>query len=56
VIVNELDVVRIAILPPETDAPLIIDANAVLSRAIAFEFLQPIAWRRPEIVERFGGI
>jgi hypothetical protein len=31
VVIDDLDVMRIGILPPEADAPLIIDADAVLA-------------------------
>ena len=55
-IVNNLDLVGIAILPPKADPPLLIDANTVLSGPIASEFLEAIAWWRPEIVEGAGGI
>ena len=55
-IVNNLDLVRIAILPTKADPPLPIDANTVLSSPIAFESLEAIARRRSEIVKGLGGI
>lgn len=34
-IVHDFDIERVAIIPDETDSPLLIDADAVLSLAIA---------------------
>jgi len=33
VVVNDLDIEHVTILPSEADAPLLIDADAVLARA-----------------------
>ena len=55
-IVNDLNFVRIAILPPEADAPLLIHTNTVLAGAIAPELLQAIPRRHAEIVELLGRI
>jgi len=43
VIVDNLDIVRVPVFPAETDPPLVVDANAVLSCAIAPKLLQAIA-------------
>jgi hypothetical protein len=43
----------VALGPPETDAPLIIDANTVLPRPITAEFLEAVARRCHEVIERF---
>jgi hypothetical protein len=53
VVVYNLDVERIAIPPNEARPPLIVDADAVLSRPIAGQRLQVIGWRLPKILE-FG--
>ena len=50
-IVGYLDIMRIALTPAKTDAPLILDANAVLARSIPRQLLQSIAGWGPEIVE-----
>ena len=50
-IVDDFDVIGIASGPPEADAPLVVDANTVLTVAIAFELLEAIARRCPEILE-----
>jgi hypothetical protein len=40
-----------AVTPSEADAPLIVDADTVLSFAVTFECFQPVAGRNAEIVE-----
>jgi|KBSSwiStaDraftv2_1062776.scaffolds.fasta_scaffold15201_5 hypothetical protein len=55
-IVNDLDLVRVTISPPKADPPLIVDANTVLPDAIAFELLEAVPRRHPEIVQRFGRV
>ena len=55
-VVNKLDLVRIAVPPAETNAPLIIDANTVLARSLPFEFLQAIAGRDAQVLELLGGV
>ena len=50
-VVDEHDLIGMAIDPLETDAPLIIHVNAVLSGAIAAELFHPIATRDTEIVK-----
>jgi integrase len=39
-IIDDLDIVHVAILPSEADAPLLVDTDAVLARAVALECLQ----------------
>ncbi len=55
-IVDDLNLVRITILPSKADAPLVIDSDAVLAGAITFQLLQAISRRHPKILEGFGGI
>ena len=55
-VINYLNSTRAIYRPHKTDSPLIIDANAVLSGAIALELLKTIAGRRPQIIERFSCI
>lgn len=47
---------RIILAPAKTNAPLLIDPNAVLSGAIASQLLQPIPRRYAEFVQPHGGI
>ena len=56
VVIDDFHVVRIAVTPAEADAPLVIDPNAVLSFAFAFERLQPVCRGNTQIVERGRGI
>src|SRR6476659_10577423 len=42
VVVDDLDFVGIAFSPDEADPPLLIDADRMLSLAIAFECLEPV--------------
>jgi hypothetical protein len=51
VIVNDLDVVGISVPPTKADAPLIVDANAMLAVSVAVSPLQPVAGRHTEVVE-----
>jgi len=51
VIVNDLDLIRPAVGPDETEAILIIDANTMLSGSISAQCLESIGWRRPQIAE-----
>ncbi len=53
-IVDDLNRRHIAVFPPETDAPLIVDTNAVLALAFAFQGLQPISRWHAQIVENPG--
>jgi hypothetical protein len=56
VIINDLDLESVASFPSKTDPPLVIDANTVLARAIAFELLQAIAGRDAEVFELLGSV
>jgi len=51
VIVHDLNLVRAALRPAETDPPLIVEANAVLTSTVPTESLQPVPWRDSEILE-----
>ena len=54
VIIDNRDVVRVALTPRETDPPLVVDANAVLPGPIAAELLQAVAWWDAKVIENFG--
>ena len=47
VVVDEDDVSGAAGTPGEADAPLVVDADAVLASAVAAKFLQPVARGHP---------
>jgi len=38
-VIDDLDLVGVAILPAEADAPLVVHADAVLTRSVALQFL-----------------
>lgn len=50
-VINDFDVKHVAVLPSEADAPLLVDADTVLARAIAFEGLQLIRWGDHQIAQ-----
>ena len=53
-VIDDLDQLSAAVSPDKAEAPLIVDADAVLPSAIALEGLQPVAWRRAQIEEGVG--
>jgi hypothetical protein len=55
-IVYDRHVMRPVFLPNEADAPLIVDANAMLALAIALQRLEPIPWRCTQITQSHCGV
>jgi hypothetical protein len=51
-VIHDLHIVGVAVLPAKADAPLIIDANAVLSLSIPSQRLRPVARRCPKVLKR----
>ncbi len=51
VVIHYLYVFSACFRPAKADAPLIIDANAVLSEAIALQSFKAIAGRHPQIIQ-----
>src|SRR6267154_3112141 len=47
-IIDDLNGVGVPVAPLKTDAPLVVDANTVLSNPITLQFLQPASRQRPE--------
>jgi len=56
VVVHDLDIQHITLFPTETDAPLVIYADAVLSLSVAFQGFQPIAGRYPKVLYTDGAM
>jgi hypothetical protein len=56
VIVDDLDVEGIGGAPDEADAPLIVDADAVLACTVSLERLEPVAGRDAKVGEGVGRI
>jgi len=54
VVIHDLDFVCVTVSPDKTDAPLIIDANAVLTLAFAFQGLESIGRWDAEIIQTMG--
>ena len=50
-IIDDFYVKCIAIVPSETDAPALVDANAVSSRAISFQHLQSVPGRHAQVLQ-----
>jgi len=48
VVIHDLDFIGVPLAPRKTDAPLVIDADAVQTLPIAFQTLQPISRQRRE--------
>jgi hypothetical protein len=55
-IVNDLNVSSLAFNPLEADAPLVVDANAVLPRPLPFQFLKTVARRGKQVLKILGVI
>jgi hypothetical protein len=54
VVVNDLNLLWASVGPPETDPPLVVDSDAVLTGPIALQLLEPVARRQTKLVERNG--
>src|SRR5262245_89272 len=52
VVVDDLDVEGVVVLPDEADAPLIVDANAVLTCSVPFQVLQMVTGRYAKVLDR----
>jgi hypothetical protein len=51
-IVDNLDIVGMSLKPYETDAPLLVDADAHLAGSISLQRFEPVAGWRPKVVQR----
>ena len=56
VIIDDLDVKGVTLTPPETDPPLLVDPDAVLALAIAFQSLELIRARNRKILQVSSGV
>jgi hypothetical protein len=54
-VIDDLDLAGMPGLPDEANAPLVVDADAVLSGSITLEGFKPIAGGHPQIIEGFRG-
>ena len=55
-VIDDFDIEHIAIFESETDAPLIVHADAMLPLAITLQSLQSVARRGVQKVQRGGGV
>jgi hypothetical protein len=55
-VIDDLDFVRMAILPYEAHSPLLVDADAVLAFPVCCQGLKPIPWRHLQILELHGRV
>jgi len=56
VVIHDFYILDTIISPPEADAPLVVDSDAVLVLSRAFEEFKSVAWRYPETVDIRGGM
>jgi hypothetical protein len=56
VVINYFNIVCTAIFKSETQTPLVIDPNALLTCTIASQFFQAVAWRITQIINANGSI
>jgi hypothetical protein len=55
-IVDDLDVVGVTVFPPETDPPLFIDPDVVLSLSVPGKLFESVSWGNAHIIQRLGGV
>jgi len=56
VVIRYLNIMRIPVTPSEANAPLIVNANAVLTGPISLELLESIPGRDPQVRQSLGSI
>lgn len=56
VVIDDLNLISIAVAPLEADSPLAVDANGVLAGSFSGEGFQPISGRHAQILGPFRGI
>lgn len=49
-IICDLNLVGVTVPPSEANPPLIVNTNAELTFTVAFQLLQPVAWRDTKIL------
>src|SRR5271165_401304 len=56
VIICNLHVVSISVAPYKADAPLVVDAYAVLTCTVTFQLMKPVTRGRSQIHQTLGGM
>jgi len=55
-VIDNLNVIRIPVLPDETDTPLIIDPDAVLSKPVPLKSFKYIPWGDSQVFKGSGPV
>jgi len=55
-VIDNLNIVRIPVLPYETDAPLLIDPDAVLSNSVPLKSFKFIPWGNSQVLKDSGPV
>ena len=53
-VIDDLDRISLTIIPYETDTPLIVDPDTMLSLSCAFKGLKTIGWWHSEVLQLLG--
>lgn len=53
-VIHDLYLGRVALAPHEADAPLVVDANAVLPLSVAFQLFKPVTGRSGQVAKPHG--
>ena len=53
-VIDDLDRISLTIIPYETDTPLIVDPDTMLSLSSAFQCLKAIGWWYSEVLQLLG--
>jgi hypothetical protein len=56
VVIHDFNALDVPVAPEEAYAPLVVDANAVLADAIAFQCLKPVARRALQVAQLAGAV
>jgi len=56
VVIHNLHVFCARFRPPKTDAPPIIDSNAVLAGTVALKHFEAVAGRHPQVIQLIGDL
>ena len=53
-VIADFDTFRIAVVPDEADAPLLVDADAPLTVPVPFQPFQVVGWRNLQVTQMAG--
>ena len=55
-VIHNFNIVSVAVNPFEADTPLVIDPDAILTFTVPAQSFKPVAWRRKQVLKRFGSM